>query len=591
MSKFLQHLSTRIVLAFIMVIILIAGGILFYWFFVIVPIIRAGEQTKADQLITPYAQLMEAAVASGNRDRVEKIMNQLILLTDPEADQPMILCLEVKIVNGEEIVKQSKSPNARLTPFTTETPLFSPATHELLGTVRLYYNGDFYNRLIADAREKLFWGLITVLLLLLVVYFLLAYLLRPLSKLASNVGVIDFSKIRFLPPLQGNVSMEIRQVDTAINDLLQRLVETRRQEAEQRQLRYEAEVKYLRHEAELKHMESLKAAKEYTENIIDTVPSLLIIVNNQFNILSANKAFEALRRQFPSITPEQFVIPLENEIKSKIKTGESMHESIHKEIVLTPEGSEITMTFSAVVSQIKIGAEEAGILLTITDITHRKEAEDQIKKSLEEKEVLLREIHHRVKNNMQVISSLLSLQFKYIKNRQYIEMLKESQNRIRSMALIHEKLYTSRDLAKIDFCDYIKNLTNDLLTCYGVDAGKIALKIDIQDVLLGVDSAIPCGLILNEIVSNSLKHAFPDGREGEIKIALRPIEENEMELIVSDNGIGIPKDLDFRNTESLGLQLITTLAEDQIHGKIELNRAEGTEFHIRFKEIKYKQRI
>ena len=211
--------------------------------------------------------------------------------------------------------------------------------------------------------------------------------------------------------------------------------------------------------------------------------------------------------------------------------------------------------------------------------------------SLKEKEVLLREIHHRVKNNMQVISSLIRLQSRNVKDEQQIEMLKESQNRIKAMALIHEKLYRSKDLANIDFNDYIKNLVNDLFLSYKVSTGKVALKMNIETVSFGIDTAIPCGLIVNELVSNSLKHAFPKGRDGEIKISLRTLEEGDIELIVSDNGVGIPKDLDFRNTESLGLRLITNLTEKQLQGKVELNRNKGTEFQIKFKEVKYKERV
>ncbi len=198
----------------------------------------------------------------------------------------------------------------------------------------------------------------------------------------------------------------------------------------------------------------------------------------------------------------------------------------------------------------------------------------------------MREIHHRVKNNMQLVSSLLRLQSRYIKDKKYIEMLKESQNRIRSMAFIHEKLYQSKDLANIDFNGYIKSLADDLFRSYGVSIDKIALKMDIDSVSFGIDTAIPCGLIINELVSNSLKYAFPEDRKGEIKIALRRTDRNEVELVVSDDGVGIPEDLDFRNTESLGLQLVSGLAEDQLQGKIKLNRAKGTEFRIRFKERK-----
>lgn len=218
----------------------------------------------------------------------------------------------------------------------------------------------------------------------------------------------------------------------------------------------------------------------------------------------------------------------------------------------------------------------------VRDITERKKADEQISSSLKEKEMLLREIHHRVKNNMQVISSLLSLQSEQIKDKNYLEMFKDSKNRVLSMSLVHENLYQSKDLAKIDFNAYIKDLANNLLQSYGM-TGKIAFNINVDEVSLGVDSAIPCGLIINELITNSLKHAFPNGREGEIKIIILKTNENEMELIVGDNGVGMPEGIDFRKTESLGLHLVTMLAENQLNGTINLNRNKGTEFKIEFK--------
>lgn len=224
-----------------------------------------------------------------------------------------------------------------------------------------------------------------------------------------------------------------------------------------------------------------------------------------------------------------------------------------------------------------------GLSCIIRDITERKRAEEEIKESLKEKEVLLREVHHRVKNNMQIISSLLKLQSQFIKDKKNMEIFKESQNRIISMSLIHEKLYQSRDMAKIDFNEYIRDMVNGLFQSYGVNADRIRLDINVENVFLGVDSAIPCGLIINELVTNCLKYAFPDGRKGEIKIILRSTDENEIDLIISDNGVGLPEDLDFRKTDSWGLHLVTILAENQLQGHIHLNRSGGTEFQIVFK--------
>jgi PAS domain S-box-containing protein len=239
------------------------------------------------------------------------------------------------------------------------------------------------------------------------------------------------------------------------------------------------------------------------------------------------------------------------------------------------------------------GAREkvSSVAVLSRDITDRKRAEEQISESLREKEVLLREIHHRVKNNMQVIISLLALQAANIEEKEYADMFKESQNRIRSMSLIHEKLYRTKDFTNIDFNEYIETLANGLLLSHGVNTEKIRLTMEVEDVSLGLDSAIPCGLIINELVSNSLRHAFPQGRKGQIRIAVRLINEVEIELTVNDDGIGLPEDLDFGNTKSLGLHLVRILAEDQLDGRIELNRTGGTGYQIRFKRTDDKVRI
>jgi PAS domain S-box-containing protein len=220
-------------------------------------------------------------------------------------------------------------------------------------------------------------------------------------------------------------------------------------------------------------------------------------------------------------------------------------------------------------------------VIVVRDITERKQAEDRIKASLKEKEVLLREIHHRVKNNLQIISSLLNLQSDYIEDKRDLEMIKESQDRVKSMALIHEKLYRSENLAEINSREYITELVQDLVRSYFAGGG-IALVIEVDDFPLEIDAAIPCGLIINELVSNSLKHAFPDGK-GKLTVRLRSVDRSA-ELIVCDDGVGIPEDVDFRNTESLGLRLVTILVEDQIGGEIRLDRSKGTAFYITFEK-------
>ncbi len=239
---------------------------------------------------------------------------------------------------------------------------------------------------------------------------------------------------------------------------------------------------------------------------------------------------------------------------------------------------------------IKKDDELNSILVLSKDITERKKAEKKIKASLEEKTVLLREIHHRVNNNMQIISSLLNLQSRYVDGDDIaLDVLMKSQNRVKSMAMIHEKLYKSQDLTHINFTDYIQSLVSDLFYSYKIKEDQIKLILEIEDVILNMETAVPCGLIISELVSNSLKYAFPEGINGEVLISLKS-DGDTFGLIIGDNGIKFPEELDFKNTDSLGLTLVNSLVS-QIDGEIELDRSHGTEFKITFKELKYKERF
>jgi len=232
------------------------------------------------------------------------------------------------------------------------------------------------------------------------------------------------------------------------------------------------------------------------------------------------------------------------------------------------------------IPQFTLDGSFAGYIGSCVDITDRKQAEEQIEASLLEKEVLLKEIYHRVKNNLQVISSLLNLQSEYIKDKQDLEIFKESQQRIGSMALIHEKLYQSKDLAMINFGEYVQDLVASLFSTYEVNTDALALTINIDNILLGLDAAIPCALIINELVSNSLKYAFPAGKTGEIHI-IADTNDDLFTLNVSDNGIGLPPDFDFKNTSTLGLQLVDILT-NQLSGNIKITCNQGVKFKIKF---------
>jgi PAS domain S-box-containing protein len=232
------------------------------------------------------------------------------------------------------------------------------------------------------------------------------------------------------------------------------------------------------------------------------------------------------------------------------------------------------------VTRIAIGTREC-LLSAARDVTERKRAEEKIRASLREKEVLLKEVHHRVKNNLQIISSLLYLQAKRTEHPGAVSALRESRARIKSMALIHERLYASPDLASVDMGNYTRSLVSDLRHSHMAEDGLVRLTLNIDDIPLGITEAIPCGLIINELVSNALKHAFPKGRQGEILIQLFRTDANQVTLTVSDNGIGFPEQMDFRKSPSLGLTLINSLVE-QLGGTIELDRRGGTTFTITF---------
>ena len=223
------------------------------------------------------------------------------------------------------------------------------------------------------------------------------------------------------------------------------------------------------------------------------------------------------------------------------------------------------------------------------DITEHKKAENAIKSSLKDKKILLQEIHHRVKNNMQIISSLLNLQTEYVDDEEAINVLKESQNRVRAMAIIHENLYKSKDLTHINFADYIKSLVVNLFYSYNAKESQIKSTLNIEDISLNIETAIPCGLIISELISNSLKYAFPNKMNGEIIVSLKS-KKDTYQLCIKDNGIGLPEDINFNNIKTLGLLLVNNLTE-QIDGEVTIYRDHGTQYKISFKEQLYKKRV
>ena len=228
--------------------------------------------------------------------------------------------------------------------------------------------------------------------------------------------------------------------------------------------------------------------------------------------------------------------------------------------------------------------DESGVLKKLlfvdTDISSGKKMQQQIEESLKEKDVLLKEIHHRVKNNLQIIISLLNLQSGYIKDEATLKAVKDGQNRVRSMALVHEKFYQSEELVEIDFGDYIEKLCQYLYQSYGDKTDRIKLNVDTNQISLDMDTAMPCGLLVNEIVSNAYKYAFPGAGTGEIDISMRKVD-HEVVLVIRDTGIGLPSGFNIENAESLGMQLIQALT-NQIDGRLSVSGDGGSSFEVIF---------
>ncbi|MDR3669141.1 MAG: histidine kinase dimerization/phosphoacceptor domain -containing protein [Ignavibacteriaceae bacterium] len=329
-------------------------------------------------------------------------------------------------------------------------------------------------------------------------------------------------------------------------------------------------------------------------SIIDLYP---IIFNNAFDAIVV---YETIRGDNGEVI--DFTFRHMNDSSFKILTGSRKDYIGKRFLTLFPYAVEDGMfdTFKSV-SETGISAEKVfyydygeyrgwyrdsvfrhgdGIIVYFKDITETKELELKLKKTIKEKELLLKEIHHRVKNNLQVVSSVINLQTLYIKDAADVPLFLESQNRIKAIALIHKKLYEEDALSSINFENYIRDLIINLFTTYQVKKGKITLIYDIDNIETGSDSAINLGLILNELISNALKYAFPDELTGELKISVKA-GSDIVTVTVEDNGTGFPENIDFRNSDTLGLQLVNSLVA-QYDGKIELDSLNGTKFILTF---------
>ncbi len=333
---------------------------------------------------------------------------------------------------------------------------------------------------------------------------------------------------------------------------------------------------------------------------VEAAPNAMIMINSEGNIILSNSLTETL---FGYSRAELLNKSIELLVPQKHRHAHLAYRStFFSHPVARPmgagrdlfgrhkDGTEIPVEIGLNPLSTRSGA---FVLASIIDIRERKLAEEKLKDSLREKEILLKEIHHRVKNNLQVVASLLDIQSSYCKDPEVLEMFRESRDRVHAIGIIHERLYLSKNLDRIDLGEYLQALASDLLDSYGTNRAFVRLKVIAVPVPVNIDTANSCGLIVHELVSNALKHAFQKNTAGAITIEIQSCIENGKPLIVvivRDNGKGFPANIDFRATESLGLQLVITLVE-QLQGSIELHVKNGTVFTISFHELQYNERI
>jgi two-component system, chemotaxis family, CheB/CheR fusion protein len=335
----------------------------------------------------------------------------------------------------------------------------------------------------------------------------------------------------------------------------------------------------------------VEAARDYANAIVETVRQPLLILDPHLRVIRANQSFYKSFRLIPTETEQQSIFDLGNrvwdlpDLRSLLTAVLDRNEDFQDLEVTQTLSAQTTCIFLLNARQIEDNHQQQTILLAIEDITERRAAEAQSQRSLEEKEVLLREIHHRVKNNLQIVSSLLSLQSNRIGDLQVIAILQDSQNRVRAMSLIHEILYQSPNLANLNFAEYLQILVNNLFTSqniYLTDQPKISLSIDLQaGVIIDVDRAVLCGLIISELVTNALTHGFTGDLSGTISIELITTDDNVLTLSVANNGQPLPPDFDLNQIRSMGLNLVMSLVK-QIKGSLVLETAPITTFKITF---------
>ncbi|MBN2001627.1 PAS domain S-box protein [candidate division KSB1 bacterium] len=437
----------------------------------------------------------------------------------------------------------------------------------------------------------------TMLIGTLVIIFINWSVTRPLSELMGAVLEVSLGDLDKKIPVR--TKDEIGQLAKAFNKMSSKLQESHtnlEEKVKQRTLELDKvneslKIKIQQHQ---QAEEELRLRAQSLANMLDGVSivkqynGLFLYVNPAFEMMFGYNRNELLGKHFSIINAPTDKSPQQTakDIISALKTSgvwEGEVTNIKKDGTLFWTHAKVSTFNHSVEGSLWIFVQE--------DITQQKQINERLRASLDEKETLLRELYHRTKNNMQVIRSMLMLQAGFTSNKEVKRIFQETENKILAMALVHEKLYQSKDLSSINLHDYIRELAKLLVKSYSVEKDKVSLVLDIENIYVLLDTAIPCGLLLNELVSNIMKHAFPGSKKGEILVRISRTDQKQIELLVADNGIGVPDGFDFRAKKSLGLQTIFIIAEHQLQGEIKFEVENGVSCFIRFKDRLYSPRV
>jgi len=333
--------------------------------------------------------------------------------------------------------------------------------------------------------------------------------------------------------------------------------------------------------------------KKITDALLESVPGLLYMYNEEGFLVKWNRKHESITGYSASELPRlHFLDWFEGADREKASEGLSkMFQNGYADFEVNlkiKDGSSIPFLLTAVPLEIDNRKFFVGIGIDVAEI---KKAQEQIRLSLNEKEVLLRELYHRTRNNMQVICSMLKLHSYYTSDEKILHAYREMETRIHTMALVHQMLFQSQNLSSIDFDDYIRELCDIMMKSYRVSENKITFTLNISSISVLIDIATPCGMILNELISNSLKYAFPDDAKGEIRITLRRDEDGSIELDYRDNGVGVPAGFDFSRDGKMGMQTVMAIAQHQLQGTVDFESLNGIGCRIRFRDKQYSCRI